>query len=67
MFEGFAEQLHDGGIEAAHLAGELEADHAIADIPGGGGGVFQQRLAGKLDVAQQQHAGGADDIVIDAV
>ena len=64
---GFYQQGHNLIVEAVHLRGELEAQHAVANIPNRGRGVFQYRLRVPLDVGQQQHAGAAFDRMIGTI
>ena len=65
--DGFPEKRDDLIVERVALARELEAQHAVADIPDRGRAVLQHRLRRALDVREHQHAFRPLQVVIGAV
>ena len=60
------EHADDAVVERVHLGVELEAEHAVAEVPQARRAVLRHRLAGALDVGEQQHALGPPHVDVAA-
>jgi len=67
VIQGLLQQPERILVECVHLAVELEAGDAVADVPQRRRGVLEDRLGRQLDVGEQQHALAALDRMIDAI
>ena len=65
--DGLADHRQGAQVERVHLGVELQAHHAVADVPQAGRGVPRHGLAAQFHVGQQKHAGGAPHVGVPAV